>query len=121
MLSVAAADIDGGQEVQVVSGCVDDDVEVDLPTVLGDNAFRVDLGRLAGLDVDVVTGQRRVVAARVADDPLAVRRKVRGDLLRQLGSRAEGLVDVLQAHLQQHVVGGRDRQMVLAPNPGPAG
>ena len=89
----------------MITGGVDDDIEVDLPTVLGDNAFRVHLGGFAGLDVDVITSQRRVVAARIADNPLAVRREVRGDLLRQLGVLAEGAVDVIQTHLQQNVVG----------------
>ena len=40
--TAAAANVDGGQEIQVVAGGVDDDIEVDLPAVLGDNAFRVD-------------------------------------------------------------------------------
>ena len=105
LLTVATADVDGRQEVQVITGGVDDDIEVYLPTIVGDNAFRVDLGRFAGLHVDVIPRQRRVIPTRVANDPLAVRREVRGDLLRQLGVFAERPLDVLQAHLQQHVVG----------------
>ncbi|PRC61228.1 hypothetical protein C6A85_11120, partial [Mycobacterium sp. ITM-2017-0098] len=41
-------------------------------------------GRFTGLDIDVVARQGRVIAARVADDALAVRREVGGDLPRQI-------------------------------------
>ena len=114
-LPTPTANVDRGQEIQVVPGGIDDHVEVDLPTIRRDNAACVDDGGLAGFHVDVITGQRRVVSAGITDDALSVRREVGRDLLRQFGSRTKGSVDVVQAHLQQHVVGRRDRQVVLRP------
>src|SRR5439155_7835735 len=65
-LATAATDVHRGQEVQVVSGGVDDDVEVDLPAVGGHDPVWIYLGRLAGFHIHVIAGQRRVVPARVA-------------------------------------------------------
>ena len=114
-LAIPAADVDRRQEIKVITGGVDDDVEVDLAAVGGDKAPVIHLRRFTGLDVHVLAGQRGVVAAGVADDALTVRREIRSHLARQVGSCPEGAVDVLQAHLQQDVVGRRDRQVAVRP------
>lgn len=82
-----------------------------------DDSGLVDAGRFAGLDVHVLAAQRRVIAARIADDPFAVGRKVGGDLAGQLAARAEHAIDVIQTHAQQHVVGRRNRQVLGRPLP----
>ena len=115
LLPTPTANVDRGQEIQVVPGGIDDHVEVDLPTIRRDNAACVDDSGLAGFHVDVITGQCRVVAAGITDDALSVGREVRRDLLRQFTTHTEGSVDVVQAHLQQHVVGRRDGQVVGGP------
>src|SRR5439155_6307359 len=60
-LAAAATNVHRGQEVQVVTGRKDNDVEVDLPAVGRHDALRVDFSRLIGFHIDVVAGQRRVV------------------------------------------------------------
>ncbi len=100
----------------MVSGGVDDDVEVDLATVGGHNPVGVHLGGFTGFDVDMLAGQRGVIATGIANDALAIGCEVGCDLAGQFRSGPEHAVDVVQAHLQQDIVGrGGDRQVRLRP------
>ena len=103
--SVTTRDPHRRQEVRgLITGAVDDDVDIVLMAVRHQDSRRVDLAERIGDQLHVVALERACPDAVVAHDPLRADRIVGRHLFEQVGPVAELIVVVLEQHLAGEVV-----------------